>query len=160
MQKIILNLWYNTQAEEAASFYISLFQNSRINRITRYRASGAEVSGMPEGSVLSVEFVLDGQEYVAINGGPAFKLTSAASLMVSCDTQEEIDRLWGAFIKEGEALDCGWLTDKYGLTWQIVSTALNSMLADPDPDRVERVNKAMFGMQKLDLAALEAAYNG
>lgn len=160
MQKIVLSLWFDHQAEEAAQFYVSLFPNSFIKRITRYGASGASVSGMPEGSVMSVEFVLDGQEYCIINGGSFYKLTPAASLMVNCDTQEEIDRLWDAFLKEGEPLDCGWITDKFGLTWQIVPTELNNMMTDPDPVKVERVNEAMLQMQKLDITALEAAYHG
>ncbi len=160
MQKIVLNLWYDTQAEEAAHFYVSLFRDSFIKRITRYGESSAAASGMPEGSVLSVEFVMEGQEYVAINGGTFFELTPATSLMVICDTQEEINRLWDSFLVEGEPLECGWLTDKYGLTWQIVPTELNNMLSDPDSAKVERVNEAMFRMQKLDLAALEAAYHG
>ncbi len=160
MQKIVLNLWYDTQAEEAAHFYVSLFRDSFVKRVTRHGASSASASGMPEGSVLSVEFVLDGQEYVAINGGTFFKLTPAASLMVNCDTQEEIDRLWDAFLEGGEPMDCGWLTDKFGLSWQIVPRSLNDMLADPDPAKVERVNEVMFKMQKLNLAALEDAYRG
>ncbi|MDR2855977.1 MAG: VOC family protein [Methanomicrobiales archaeon] len=160
MQKIVLNLWYDTQAEEAAHFYVSLFHNSFLKRITRHGASSAAASSIPEGSVLSVEFVLDGQEYIAINGGSFFKLTPATSLMVSCDTQEEINRLWDAFMEKGQPLNCGWLTDRFGLSWQIVPTELNNMLADPDPAKVERVYDAMFQMQKLDLAALEAAYHG
>lgn len=159
MQKIITNLWFDTQAEEAAKFYVSLFRNAAIRRTTYYGASGAQVSGMPEGSVLTVEYTLDGQDYMAINGGPVFQFTPAISLMVNCDTQEEVDRLWDAFCAEGEPSECGWLTDKFGLSWQIVPTEMNELLADPDPVKVEKVNAAMFSMKKLDIAALRKAYN-
>ena len=160
MQKIIPNLWFDTQAEEAARFYVSLFENASIRRTTYYGAASAQVSGMPEGSVLTVEYHLDGQDYIAINGGPVFQFTPAISLMVHCDTQEEIDRLWDAFCEEGEPSECGWLIDKFGLSWQIVPTALDRLLADPDPVKVERVNSAMLQMKKLDLAGLLAAHQG
>lgn len=157
MQKIVTNLWFDTQAEEAAQFYISLFEDSRIHNITRYGPSGAEVSGMPEGSVLTVEYTLNGQEYIAINGGPAFTFTHAISLMVNCDTQEEIDRLWTAFCEEGKPEECGWLTDKFGLSWQIVPTELNELLDNSDPVKVENVNRALFSMKKLDIDQLRKA---
>lgn len=157
MQKIVTNLWFDNQAEEAAKFYVSLFKNSSIHRMTYYDSSGAKVSGMPKGSVLTVEYSLDGQEYIAINGGPAFTFTPAVSLMVNCDTQEEIDRLWTAFCKEGKPEECGWLTDKFGLSWQIVPTKLNELLADSDPEKVENVNRAVLSMVKLDIAQLEKA---
>lgn len=160
MQKIIPNLWFDTQAEEAARFYISLFKDSSIRKITRYGASGAAVSGMPAGTVLTVEYTLDGQDYIAINGGPVFSFTPAVSLMVNCDSQAEIDRLWNAFCAEGEPSECGWLTDKYGLSWQIVPAELERLLSDPDPVRVERVNSAMLKMKKLDIGELWRAYQG
>lgn len=160
MQKIVANLWFDTQAEEAANFYVSLFKNSAIRNVTYYGASGAKVSGMPEGSVLTVEYTLDGQDYIAINGGPVFTFTPALSLMVNCDSQAEVDRLWDALCEEGQPGECGWLTDKFGLSWQIVPTELNELIADPDPVKVERVYSAMFGMKKLDIAQLRQAYNG
>lgn len=160
MQRIIPNLWFDTQAEEAAVFYVSLFPRAAVKRTTYYGASGAQVSGMPEGSVLTVEYTLDGQDYIAINGGPVFHFTPAISLMVQCDTQAEIDRLWDAFCREGEPGECGWLTDRYGLSWQIVPRELDALLSDPDPVKAERVNQAMLKMKKLDMAELRRAYEG
>ncbi|GMA08584.1 VOC family protein [Tetragenococcus halophilus subsp. flandriensis] len=157
MQKIVTNLWFDTQAEEAAKFYTSLFEDGDIHNITYYGPSGAKVSGMPEGTVLTVEFSLADQEYIAINGGPVFKFTPAISLMVNCDTQEEIDRLWEAFCEEGQPEECGWLTDKYGLSWQIVPSELNELLSNPDPEKVENVNRALFSMKKLDIEQLRKA---
>ena len=159
MQKIVPNLWFDTRAEAAAQFYVSLFQNSAIRKVTCYGASGAKVSGMPEGSVLTVEYTLDGQDYLAINGGPVFSFTPAISLMVNCDSQEEVDRLWNAFCQEGEPGECGWLTDKFGLSWQIVPAELNDLLTDPDPVKAEKVNSAMLTMKKLDIAQLRRAYD-
>lgn len=160
MQKVITNLWFDTQAEEAAGFYTSLIPNSAITKVTRYGHAGAEVSGMPEGTVLTVAFTLDGQSFIAINGGPVFQFTPAISLMISCQSQAEIDRLWDAFGREGEPGECGWITDKYGLSWQIVPEEMNRMLEDPDPARVERVNSAMLKMKKLDVEGLRRAYEG
>jgi len=157
MQDIITNLWFDTQAKEAAEFYVSLFHDGHIHKITYYGPSGAKVSGMPEGSVVTVEYSLAGQEFIAINGGPAFTFTPAMSLMVNCDTQEEIDRLWSAFCEEGKPEECGWLTDKYGLSWQIVPTELTELLANPDPAKVEKVNRAMFSMKKLNIKELREA---
>lgn len=150
-------MWFDTQAEEAANFYVSLFKNSSIHNITYYGPSGAKVSGMPEGSVVTVEYSLDGQEYIAINGGPIFTFTPAISLMVNCDTQEEIDRLWTEFCEEGKPEECGWVTDKFGLSWQIVPSELKELLANPDPVKVENVNRAMFSMKKLDIEQLKKA---
>lgn len=160
MQKIIPNLWFDTQAEDAAKFYVSLFRDSAIRKVTHYGTSGAQVSGMPKGSVLTVEYTLDGQDYIAINGGPVFTFTPAISLMVNCDSQEEIDRLWDAFCEEGQPGECGWLTDKFGLSWQIVPAELDRLMADPDPVKAERVASAMFAMKKLDMAELRKAYDG
>lgn len=157
MQKIVTNLWFDTQAEEAAKFYTSLFEEGSIHNITYYGSSGAKVSDMPEGTVLTVEFSLADQEYIAINGGPMFKFTPAISLMVNCDSQEEIDRLWEGFCEEGQPEECGWLTDKYGLSWQIVPSELNELLSNSDPVKVENVNRTMFSMKKLDIKQLRKA---
>lgn len=160
MQKIVTNLWYDTQAEEAVNFYVSLLKNSSIDAVNRYDAPGAEVSGMPEGSVMTVEFTLAGQEFVAINGGPLFQFTPAISLMVNCETQEEIDRLWEALSREGEESQCGWLSDKYGLSWQIVPVHLAELFRKATPEQSVRINQAMFGMKKLIISELEEAVKG
>ncbi len=157
MQKIVTNLWFDTQAEEAARFYTSLFKNSSIDSINYYGPSGSEVAGMPENTVLTVAFTLEGQEYIAINGGPVFTFTPAISLMVNCANQQEVDRLWDAFCKEGEPGQCGWLTDKYGLSWQIVPEGLEKVLSNPDPVKAEKAMAAMLKMGKLSLAELEKA---
>lgn len=159
MQKIIPNLWFDTQAEEAARFYVSLFPEASVGTISHYGASGAQVAGKPEGSVLTVEFTLQGQTYVAINGGPVFSFTPAVSLMVICESQAEVDRLWDAFCEEGQGGECGWLTDKYGVSWQIVPRELTEMLRDPDAKKVEQVTRVMLKMGKLDMAQLREAYH-
>ncbi len=154
-QKISTCLWFDTQAEEAAQFYVSLFPNSRINGISQY-GKGAP---MPEGRALVVNFELAGTELMMINGGPHFKLTEACSLMVQCESQAEIDRLWGALLAEGGTeQQCGWLKDRYGLSWQIVPSRLRAMMGDAE--RTSRVMGALMQMVKLDLATLEAAYQG
>ena len=158
MQKIVTNLWFDTQAEEAAWFYTSLFSSGSVDAVTYYDAAGAEISGRPEGSVLTVSFTLDGQQFIALNGGPLFQFTPAISLMINCETQEEIDRLWDAFCEEGEPSQCGWVTDKYGLSWQIVPNVLNELLLTKDPEQAARVNQAMYRMQKLVISELVAAY--
>jgi predicted 3-demethylubiquinone-9 3-methyltransferase (glyoxalase superfamily) len=158
MQKIVPNLWFETQAEEAARFYVSLIKNSRMGDITYYGEAAAAVSGQPQGSVLTVAFQLDGQDFIAFNGGPQFPFTHAISLMVNCDTQEEIDRLWEKLSEGGEKEPCGWLKDRYGVSWQVVPSLLDEMLQDADEARRERVMKAMLQMQKLDIAGLRAAY--
>lgn len=160
MQKTMTCLWYDTQAEEAARFYVSLFKNSSIGAITYYSASSAKESGQPQNSVLTVDFVLDGQSYMAMNGGPIFKFTHATSIIVNCESQEEVDHFWDALGEGGEYEPCGWLTDKYGLSWQIVPTELQHLLEDPDPAKSEKVMVAILKMSKLDIAALQAAYNG
>lgn len=159
MQKIVSCFWYDTQAEEAARFYVSLFKNSSIGKISYYSASSAKESGQPEGSVLTVDFVLDGQNFMAMNGGPIFKFTHAVSQVVNCETQEEVDYFWDALGEGGQYEPCGWLTDKYGLSWQIVPTELERLLSDPDPVKAEKVMVAMLKMQKLEIAALREAYN-
>lgn len=158
MQKITTHLWFDDQAEEAANYYVSIFKNSNIGSVTRYGEAGAKASGRPEGSVMNVTFTLDGQEFIALNGGPHFKFTEAISLMANCETQEEIDKLWGKLTAGGQEVQCGWLKDKYGLSWQIVPTVLREMLQDNDPAKTERVMKALLQMKKIDIATLKRAY--
>ena len=158
MQKITPFLWFDDRAEEAATFYTSIFRNSKIVNIARYGDAGAEVSGRPKGTVMTVEFQLEGQEFVALNGGPQFKFTEAISFVVNCQTQEEVDEYWKKLSDGGREVQCGWLKDKYGLSWQIVPTILNEMLNDPDPKKAERVMKAMLQMKKIDIKALKQAY--
>lgn len=160
MQKIITHLWFNDQAEEAANLYVSLFENSRINNVTRYPAAAEDVSGKPAGSAMTVEFELAGQHYLALNGGDHFHFTEAISLLVNCESQEEIDKLWNALTAEGEESNCGWLKDKYGLSWQITPASLGGMLQGQDPEADNRVMTAMLTMKKIDIAALERAQRG
>jgi predicted 3-demethylubiquinone-9 3-methyltransferase (glyoxalase superfamily) len=156
MQRITPCLWFDHQAEEAARFYVSIFKNSKLGEITHY----GEGAPRPKGSVLTVRFQLDGEEFLALNGGPVFKFTEAISLIVNCETQEEVDRMWEKLSKGGEKVECGWLKDKYGLSWQIVPTVLAKMLSDPDPARADRVLQAVMQMKKLDIKKLEEAYAG
>jgi predicted 3-demethylubiquinone-9 3-methyltransferase (glyoxalase superfamily) len=160
MQKITPFLWFDNQAEEAANFYTSIFKNSKIVNISRYGEEGAKASGRPEGSVMTVTFQLNGQEFTALNGGPVFKFTEAISFFVNCETQEEVDELWEKLTEGGEEVQCGWLKDKYGVSWQIVPTALMEMLQDKDAERAQRVMKAMLQMRKIDTRALREAYEG
>ncbi|MEW5717906.1 MAG: VOC family protein [Chloroflexota bacterium] len=160
MQKITPFLWFDNQAEEAVNFYTALFKNSKITNIARYDEAGAKASGRPKGSVMTVNFQLEGQEFIALNGGPVFKFTEAISFMVNCATQEEVDRLWNKLTEGGEEVQCGWLKDKYGLSWQIVPTVLNEMLGDKDPAKAQRVMQAMLQMKKIDIAELKRAYEG
>jgi predicted 3-demethylubiquinone-9 3-methyltransferase (glyoxalase superfamily) len=156
MPRITPNLWFDTESEEAATFYVSVFPNSEITAVTRY----PEGSPVPAGTVLTVEFVLDGQEYTAINGGPQFPFTEAVSLLVNCADQEEIDYYWKQLSDGGEEGQCGWLKDRYGLSWQVAPPGMVDILNDPDPTRAQRAMQAMYGMKKLDLAALHAAADG
>jgi predicted 3-demethylubiquinone-9 3-methyltransferase (glyoxalase superfamily) len=149
-------LWFDSQAEEAAHFYTSIFKKSKIGTMTRYGESGAAASGRPKGSVMTVTFQLDGQEFMALNGGPHFKFSEAISFMVNCETQEEIDHFWQKLSEGGEPGQCGWLKDKYGLSWQIVPTVLGEMMKDAT--RSERVMEALLKMKKLDITALKQAY--
>ncbi len=160
MQNITPCLWFDDNAEEAVNFYISVFKNSKILSVARYGEAGAEVSGRPKGSVMTIIFQLEGQEFMALNGGPIFKFNEAISLIVNCKTQEEIDRLWEKLSEGGDkkAQQCGWLKDKYGLSWQIVPTVLGEMLRDKDAEKSERVMKAMLQMKKLDIKTLKRAY--
>jgi predicted 3-demethylubiquinone-9 3-methyltransferase (glyoxalase superfamily) len=153
-QKITPSLWFDNQAEEAARFYTSVFKDSKITNLTRYGKSGPG----PEGSVLTVTFELAGQEFIALNGGPEFKFTEAVSFTVNCETQQEVDEFWQKLSEGGEPGQCGWLKDRYGLSWQIVPTALQAMISDPDPEKADRVMSALMQMQKLDIGRLKQAY--
>ena len=154
-------LWFDNQAEEAAEFYVWIFKHSKMGHITRYGEAGAQAAGRPKGSVMTVTFEIDGQEYVALNGGPVFKFTEAVSFMVKCRTQKEIDDLWDILTRDGgEAGPCGWLKDKYGLSWQIVSPEWEAMLRDKDPQKSERVMTAILQVTKPDLNTLKQAYEG
>ena len=158
MQKIVTHLWFDHQAEEAARFYVSLFKNSRIKAISRYPKSAESVAGKAAGSVMTVSFELDGQEYIALNGGPQFPFNEAISLLVQCESQEEMDRLWNKLVEGGgQEQACGWLKDKYGVSWQISHVSLEKLVYDPDPEKVGRMAQAMFSMKKLDVATLEQA---
>ena len=156
MQKITTFLWFDNQAEEAVNLYTSLFKNSRILEISRY----GEGAPLPTGTVMTVAFQLEGQEFMALNGGPVFKFTEAMSLFVKCETQAEVDRYWEALSAGGEVQQCGWLKDRFGVSWQIVPTQLGILLGDPDPAKANRVMQAMLKMVKLDIQALQAAYDG
>ncbi|HKG15357.1 MAG TPA: VOC family protein [Pyrinomonadaceae bacterium] len=158
MQKIITFLWFDTQAEEAANFYVSLFKNSKIESVSRYPAEGEDITGKQAGTVMTVKFRLDGQEFIALNGGPHFKFTEAVSLVVNCETQEEIDEFWEKLTEGGAEVQCGWLKDKYGLSWQIVPPVLDEMLQDADAEKAGRVMKAMLQMKKIDIQTLKRAY--
>lgn len=160
MQKINPFLWFDDQAEEAAKFYVSIFKNSKITKIARYPEAATKVSGRPAGSVMTVEFELDGLQFVALNGGPEFKFTEAVSFSVNCKTQAEIDRLWKKLSAGGKAGPCGWLKDKYGLSWQIVPAQIEKWLSDKDPAKPERVMEAVMQMDKLDIKRLLRAYKG
>ncbi|WP_106640353.1 VOC family protein [Allosphingosinicella vermicomposti] len=155
--KIIPCLWFDKQAEEAAKFYVSLLPDSRIDKV--HRAPDDYPAGK-QGDVLMVEFTLAGQSYTALNGGPYFTPNEAVSLQIMCDDQAEVDRLWGALSAVPESEQCGWVKDRYGFSWQIVPKRMNELLGDPDPSRSQRAFKAMMGMKKLDIAALEAAAHG
>src|SRR6266704_6430332 len=154
MPKISPCLWFDAQAQEAANFYVSIFHNSKIVNCNRHGEAGPG----PKGSVMTVVFELDGQEFIALNGGPLFKFTEAISFVVNCNTQEEVDELWDKLTMGGEGGQCGWLKDRYGLSWQVVPTALEEMLTDPDPDKAQRVMRAMLQMKKIDIKGLKRAY--
>lgn len=160
IQRIAPCLWFDDQAEEAATFYVSIFNHSKMGSLARYGEAGAQVSGLPKGSIMTVSFEIEGQEFVALNGGPLFKFTEAISLMVKCTTQHEIDEMWTKLSEGGEPGPCGWLKDKYGLSWQIVSPEWDEMLRDKDPKRSERVMEAILHMTKPDLEKIRQAYDG
>ena len=159
IQRITPFLWFDNQAEEAVNFYTSIFHNSKVVSITYYGEEGAEVSGRPKGTVMTVVFQLDGQEFVALNGGPHFKFTEAISFVVKCESQKEVDYFWERFSGGGDkkAQQCGWLKDKYGVSWQIVPTGLSELFNDPDPEKARRVMKAMLQMKKIDIETLKRA---
>ena len=158
MQKISPCLWFDHQAEEAAKFYASIFKNSKIGNMTPYGEAGAKVSGRLKGSVMTVTFEIEGQEFVALNGGPHFTFSEAISFMVKCETQKEIDEMWDKLSQGGEKGRCGWLKDKYGLSWQIASPVWDEMLRDKDVKKSERVMKAILQMTKPDIKTLKQAY--
>jgi predicted 3-demethylubiquinone-9 3-methyltransferase (glyoxalase superfamily) len=152
-QRITPNLWFDTEAEEAAGFYVSVFENSRIVNVTHYTEAGPRAAGM----VMTVEFELDGQRFVGINGGPEFTFDEAVSMQINCETQDEVDYYWERLSEGGEEGPCGWLKDRYGLSWQVVPTGMEELFADPDPKRAERAMRAMLEMRKIDIAALRSA---
>ena len=156
MQKITPFLWFDDKAEEAANFYVSLFKNSKIDTVSRYGDAGPG----PKGAVMTVAFQLNGQKFTALNGGPLFKFTEAISLFVNCESQQEVDELWEKLSAGGQKSRCGWLKDKYGLSWQIIPSALGKLMSDPDREKAGRVMKAMLQMDKIDIAALEEAAAG
>jgi predicted 3-demethylubiquinone-9 3-methyltransferase (glyoxalase superfamily) len=162
IQKITPFLWFDNQAEEAASFYTSIFTNSRITGVTRYDEAGAKASGRPAGTVMTVAFQLEGQEFVALNGGPHFEFTEAISFVVNCESQEEIDHYWEKLSAGGDvkAQQCGWLKDKYGVSWQIVPRMLGQLLNDPDPAKSRRIMEAVLQMKKIDIETLRRVYDG
>jgi predicted 3-demethylubiquinone-9 3-methyltransferase (glyoxalase superfamily) len=155
-QKITTNLWFDTEAEEAADFYTSVFKNSRIVNVAHYTEAGPREAG----TVMTVEFELDGQRFVGINGGPQFTFDEAISLQISCEDQDEVDYYWEKLSEGGEEGPCGWLKDRYGLSWQVVPTGMDELFSDPDPERATRAMKAMLEMRKLDIAALRSAADG
>ena len=159
-QRITAFLWFDTQAEEAANFYVSIFEKSRVTGTTRYDDEGARASGRPKGSVMTVAFELDGQELTALNGGPIFKLTEAISLVVKCQTQAEVDHFWEKLSAGGQQVQCGWLKDRFGVSWQVVPTVLLRMLQDKDPAKAKRVMAAMLQMKKINIDGLKRAYEG
>ena len=156
MQKITPFLWFDHQAEEAANFYVSVFKNSKILSVSRY----GEGAPRPAGTAMIINFQIDGQDFMALNGGPEFKFTEAVSLFVNCETQEEVDTYWEKLSAGGEKGQCGWLKDRYGLSWQIVPTALGELMSDPDPEKSRRVMEAMLKMSKIDINALKRAHGG
>jgi predicted 3-demethylubiquinone-9 3-methyltransferase (glyoxalase superfamily) len=160
MQKITPCLWFDSNAEEAVNFYSSIFKNSKIGNISRYGEAGYEIHGKPAGTVLTIEFELNGQAFTALNGGPMFKFNEAISFQVSCESQEEVDYYWEKLSQGGDkkAQQCGWLKDKYGVSWQIVPTVLGKMLQDKDAKKSESVMKALLQMKKLDIKTLKQAY--
>jgi predicted 3-demethylubiquinone-9 3-methyltransferase (glyoxalase superfamily) len=157
MQKITPFLWFDNQAEEAVDFYCSVFKNSKKGNMARYDEESSKAAQRPKGSVMTAEFEIDGQKFVALNGGPVFKFTEAISFVVNCDTQEEVDYYWDKLTEGGQEVQCGWLKDKFGLSWQVVPTILSKLLSDPDPKKSQRVMHAMLQMKKIDIPTLEKA---
>jgi predicted 3-demethylubiquinone-9 3-methyltransferase (glyoxalase superfamily) len=162
IQKMAACLWFDTEAEQAAEFYTTIFENSRIMEISRYGKEGHEIHGRKPGSVMTVSFELDGQEFTALNGGPIFKFNEAVSFQIFCETQKDADYYWEKLTAGGnpDAQQCGWLKDKFGLSWQVIPTKVLELIKDPDSPRAQRATKAMLQMKKLDVAALQRAYDG
>lgn len=162
MQKITPFLWFDNNAEEAVNFYTSIFKNSKIKSPAKYDKNGEKVSGQPAGSVMTIPFEIEGQEFIALNGGPVFKFTEAVSFIVNCDSQEEVDYFWNTLSEGGDpnAQQCGWLKDKFGLSWQVVPKVLDEMMADPDKEKSGRAMKAMLEMKKLVIEDLRKAFEG
>ena len=158
-QKITPFLWFDNQAEEAANFYVSIFKNSKVVTVTHYPEAAEKASGRAKGTVMTVKFLLEGQEFVALNGGPHFKFTEAISFVVNCETQGEIDDLWARLSEGGKEVECGWLKDKYGLSWQIVPTCLGELFSEGN-EKSERAMQALLKMKKLDIAKLKKAHAG
>ncbi len=159
-QKIVPCLWFDGQAEQAAETYVAIFENSRVLRISHYQKEGQEIHGRAAGSVLTVEFELEGQQFLGLNGGPQFKFNEAISFQVYCETQDEIEHFWSRLSEGGEEGDCGWVKDRFGVSWQVVPAVLLRMLTDPDAAKVQRVTRAFMQMRKFDIAALERAFEG
>ena len=161
-QRIAPCLWFDSQAEEAVAFYTDIFKNSRVVQVTRYGEAGREIHGRPPGSVMAIAFELDGQRFSALNGGPFFTFNEAVSLQIDCESQEEVDYYWNRLSANGDvgAQQCGWLKDKYGLSWQVVPRVLFEMLTNPDPTKANRAMAALLGMKKIDIATLQRAYAG
>ena len=160
LQKITPNLWFDSEAEEAAKFYVSIFKNARIGHIACFGKEGFEFHGRPEGSVMTVNFWIEDMEFIALNGGPLFKFNESVSFIINCETQEDVDYYWNNLIANGgEESQCGWLKDKFGLSWQVVPTILNEMMASPDAQKVQRVTTVMFTMKKLDIASFKRVYD-
>ncbi len=161
-KQITPNFWFDTNAEEAVAFYTNIFKDSEIGRKTYFGEEGFEHHGMKAGTVMTIEFTLNGQPFLALNGGPIFKFSEAVSFVIPCNNQDELDYYWNKLKEDGDesAQQCGWLKDKFGVSWQVVPTVLTEYLHDPDREKVSRVSTAMFGMKKLDIATLNAAYSG
>ena len=155
-EKITTCLWFDTQAEEAAEFYVSVFEGSKVLNVSRYGDAGPG----PAGQAMTVQFEIEGRTFMALNGGPAFSFTEAVSFVIDCASQEEVDRYWTALTDGGSESQCGWLKDRYGVSWQVVPSVLGQLLGGPDPEGAQRAMQAMLGMQKLDIAALQKAYDG
>ncbi len=157
MQKITPHLWFDKEAEEAAKFYTSVFKNSKINNVSHYPDTGQDITGQAAGTVMTVDFEIEGQRFLTLNGGPLFKFNESISFMVSCETQEELDELWEKLSAVPESEQCGWLKDKYGLSWQIIPSKLSELMNNPDPEKSKKVMACLLKMKKLDIAELEAA---
>jgi predicted 3-demethylubiquinone-9 3-methyltransferase (glyoxalase superfamily) len=159
LQKIVPHFWFEKQAEEAANYYVSIFKNSRVGKISRYGKEGFEIHHMPEGTVMTIEFTLEGQKFLGLNGGPLFKFNESVSFVVNCETQDEIDHYWDKLTEGGDknSQQCGWLKDKFGLSWQVVPTRLSELMNNADPKKSGAVMKALLQMKKIDIGKLEEA---